>query len=80
MERKPSSLEITTAAELGKIVAYQEEIIKMLAEIIANDKNRNDNEVYQQHIKDANKKISDMVNSFLNRYRQEEARAHSLGQ
>lgn len=71
MERNPSPLETITALYLGKIVSYQEEIMKMLSEIMAHDKGRDENEIYKKHLMEARKNTSTYINDFLNRYRVE---------
>ena len=76
MERKPNSLEITTALYLGKIVSYQEEIIKMLSEIATNNTDVLANDAYIKHINNAKSRVPDMVNDFLNKYRVEADHNH----
>lgn len=64
-------LDKTMAVHVGRITAYQEEIISMLAEIIARDKGLEHRHVNAEHIANAIKKMPYLVNELLNKYRQE---------
>lgn len=74
MSTHPSPLETIEALYLAKIAANQEEIIKMLAEIIS--KGDNAEQLAAERIMAAANRTPELVNDFLNRV-QREAMGHS---
>lgn len=67
--------ETVSALDLGKILANQDEIMKMLAEIMANDTNRNKNEIYDFHVKEARASIPKYMDDFLGRLKKAKDRS-----
>lgn len=73
------ALENTLALALAKITANQEQIMRMLSEIIADNRHQEQSDVYKEHLQNAAKAIPDFVNEFLNHFQVEVIR-HSPAQ
>lgn len=72
-------LDTTTARHLATIIANQEEIIKMLAEVMGKEEFANADLIYKERIATAKTKIPMYVNDFLNDYRAEAAKGQGRG-
>jgi hypothetical protein len=64
MKVQISPLEKTVALHLGQVLAHQEQIIKMLSEIIANDSGREFNDVCKGYITDARNSVPATIINF----------------